>query len=168
MLLAIVGAPLGGYLTDRWLRRRENARLLFPAISSMVTALLLFVAMQFFTGGSQYAILLLVGLSVILFVPAAQAVTQDLVHPGLRATSYSLCVIVQVLLGSSLGPIFVGALSDRYDIQTAMTVLPVFCFIAGILFFAGSFYYKKDLAKVEKVALRLEDKEKGNKLQKGK
>ncbi|MCP3951705.1 MAG: MFS transporter, partial [Desulfobacterales bacterium] len=60
MLLAIVGAPLGGYLADRWLRRRENARLLFPAISSMVTALLLFVAMQFFTGGSQYAILLLV------------------------------------------------------------------------------------------------------------
>ncbi len=159
MLLAIVGAPLGGYLADRWLKRRENARLLFPAISSLVTALLLFVAMQFFTGGSQYAILLLVGLSIILFLPAAQAVTQDLVHPGLRATSYSLCVIVQVLLGSSLGPIFVGALSDRYDIRTAMTVLPIFCFIAGLLFFAGSFYYKRDLAKVERVALRIENGE---------
>ena len=132
--------------------------MLFPAISSTVTAVILFVAMQFFTGGAQYAILLIVGLSAILFVPAAQAVTQDVVHPGLRATSYSLCVIMQVLLGSSLGPIFMGALSDQYDIQTAMTVLPVFCLLAGGLFFVGSFHYKKDLAKVERVALRLENK----------
>jgi len=81
------------------------------------------------------------------------------IHPGLRATSYSLCVIVQVLLGSSLGPIFVGAISDRYDIQTAMALLPVFCVIAGILFFIGSIFYEQDLAKVEKVALILDNKE---------
>ena len=31
MLLAIVGAPLGGYLVDRWRKRRINARLIFPA-----------------------------------------------------------------------------------------------------------------------------------------
>ena len=30
MLLAIVGAPLGGYLTDRWRKTRDNARLLYP------------------------------------------------------------------------------------------------------------------------------------------
>ena len=91
-----------------------------------------------------------------MFVPAAQAVTQDVIHPGLRATSYSLCVVVQVLLGSSIGPIFTGAVSDRFGIQTAMTVLPVFCLLAGILFFIGSLFYEKDLEKVEKIELKKE------------
>src|ERR1035437_367651 len=30
MILALVGAPLGGFLTDRWRRTRTDARLLFP------------------------------------------------------------------------------------------------------------------------------------------
>lgn len=47
----------------------------------------------------------------------------------------------------------VGALSDRYGIQVAMTVLPVFCVIAAILFLTGSFFYEKDLSKVEKIVL---------------
>ena len=153
MLLAIVGAPLGGYLADQWLKKKKNARLLFPAISSTATALILFTGIAFFTGTTQYVILLFGGMTAIMFVPAAQATTQDVIHPGLRATSYSLCVVVQVLLGSSLGPIFVGAVSDRYDIQTAMTMLPIFCMIAGIFFFIGSFFYEKDLEKVEKVDL---------------
>ncbi len=160
MLLAIVGAPLGGYLADTWLKRKKNARLLFPAISSIATAIILFIAFNFSKGLTQYIIMLFGGMTAIMFVPAAQATTQDLIHPGLRATSYSLCVIVQVILGSSLGPIFVGTLSDKYNIQIAMAALPVFCVIAGVLFFIGSIFYQKDLAKVEKIALKLESEEK--------
>ncbi|MBW1894558.1 MAG: MFS transporter [Deltaproteobacteria bacterium] len=156
MLLAIIGAPLGGYLADMWLKKRKNARLVFPALSSIATAIILFVAFNLFAGTTQYIIMLFGGMAAIMFVPAAQATTQDLIHPGLRATSYSLCVIVQVLLGSSLGPIFIGAVSDRYDIQTAMSVLPFFCVIAGILFFIGSIFYEKDLEKVEKIDLVVE------------
>ena len=37
MLLAILGFPLGGFLVDRWRRKRINARLLFPALSSLIT-----------------------------------------------------------------------------------------------------------------------------------
>lgn len=156
MLLAVIGAPLGGYLADTWRKRRENARLVFPAVSSLAAAAIFYAAMTFFTGTLQYIALLCLGVTVILFVPAAQAVTQDVIHPGLRATAYSLCVVVQVLLGSSLGPIFVGALSDRYDIQTAFTLLPVFCVIAGTFFGVAAFFYPSDLAKVEKIALAAE------------
>jgi len=153
MLLAIIGAPLGGYLADMWLKKRKNARLVFPALSSIATAIILFVAFNLFAGTTQYIIMLFGGMAAIMFVPAAQATTQDLIHPGLRATSYSLCVIVQVLLGSSLGPIFIGAVSDRYDIQTAMSVLPFFCVIAGILFFIGSIFYETRPGKSRKGCL---------------
>jgi MFS family permease len=156
MLLAIIGFPLGGFIVDKWREKRINARLIFPAISAGVTALIFFAALYFFTGNIQYYLLLLGGITASSFSPAAIAVTQDVVHPGLRATSYSFCVIVQNLLGSSLGPLFVGIISDRYDITTALMIVPLFSILASILFFIASFYYESDVAKVERVELSVE------------
>lgn len=155
MLLAIVGAPLGGYLTDRWLKSRGNARLLFPSISSFVTAVLLFIAFGFYRGEIQYAVLLAAGIAAVAFVPAAVAVTQDVVHPGLRAVSLSLCVIIQHILGSALGPPAIGALSDSFGLETAMVFLPLFAVLAGILFFTGSFFHDSDARLVEVIERRL-------------
>ncbi len=157
MLLAIIGSPLGGYLADTWMKRRINARLLFVALSSLVTFILFFTAFSIPYDALRYPILLIAGVSAAMFVPGAAAVTQDVVHPGLRAISYSLCVIVQQILGTALGPIFVGAMSDAYGIAFALRLLPISYLVAAALFFAGSFFYEKDLAKVEKVALVLED-----------
>jgi MFS family permease len=156
MLLAIIGAPLGGYLADTWLKRRANARLVFAGLTSCFTALLLFLAFRVPAGTAQYLFLLATGVSIVAFLPAAAAVTQDVVHPGIRALSYSLCVVVQNLLGASLGPVFVGAISDRYDLRTALMVLPIFTLIAGILFLIASQFYVRDLARVEKVPLNFE------------
>jgi predicted MFS family arabinose efflux permease len=153
MLLAIVGAPLGGFLADKWLKRRENARSLFPALSSLVTSVSLLAAFTILQGHVQYAILLFTGISAIAFVPAAVAVTQDVVHPGLRAVSLSLCVIVQHLLGSALGPPVIGMLSDAYGLETALKFLPIFTFLGSILFFAASFFYEHDVERVEKVEI---------------
>jgi MFS family permease len=156
MLLAIIGFPLGGFLVDKWREKRINARLVFPAISAFITALIFFTAFYFLTGNIQYYVLLLGGITASAFSPAAIAVTQDVVHPGLRATSYSFCVITQNLLGSSMGPLFVGIISDRYDITTAMMIVPIFSIVASVLFFIASFYYKGDLAKVERIELSVE------------
>jgi MFS family permease len=151
MLLAIVGAPLGGYLADKWLKKRKNARLLFPAISSCVTAILIFIAFTFFRGNIQYAVLLAVGIAAVSFVPASVAVTQDVVHPGIRAVSLSLCVIIQHIFGSALGPPVIGSLSDAFGLEMAMVFLPLFALLAGVLFFIGSFFYNSDVLLVEKM-----------------
>ncbi len=145
MVLAIIGAPLGGYLTDLWMKKQKKARLLFPAISSIFTGILLFVAFTFFQGKAQYIIMLLMGISAVAFVPAGVAVTQDVVHPGLCAVSLSFNIIIQHLLGSSLAPVIIGKLSDIYGLDKALAILPVFGLLAGILLFIGSFYYKNDL-----------------------
>ena len=149
MLLAIIGAPLGGYLADRWMKRRGNARLLFPAVSSVTTAVILWLAFRWFAGPFQYALLMGAGISAVAFVPAAVAVTQDVVHPGLRAVSLSLCVIVQHVLGSALGPPVIGALSDHFGLETAMAFLPLPALLAGGLFFVGSFFHAADSQRVE-------------------
>ncbi len=155
MLFAIIGAPLGGYITDRWRKKRINARLLLPTITSLLSAILMFLAFSVFNGQIQYLLLLSVGVSITAFIAATAAVTQDVVHAGLRAVSYAIAVVVQNLIGASLGPIVMGAISDATNIQTAFTFLPIALLIASALFFAGSFYYEKDLHKVEKVTLEV-------------
>ncbi len=157
MLFAIIGAPLGGYITDRWRKKRINARLLLPTITSLLSAVLMFLAFSIFNGQMQYLLLLSVGVSITAFIAATAAVTQDVVHAGLRAVSYAIAVVVQNLIGASLGPIVMGAISDATNIQTAFTFLPIALLIASALFFAGSFYYEKDLRKVEKVTLEVVD-----------
>jgi len=155
MLLAVVGAPVGGFIVDRWRKKRINARMVFPAITTLIAAVFAFLAFSVFHGTFQYIILLLLGCTVVMFIPAAGAVTQDVVHPGLRATSYSFAVIIQNLLGASTGPIVIGILSDKTDLGTALSILPIFLVISSILFFIGSYYYKKDMDKVEDIKLEV-------------
>jgi len=156
MLMAIIGAPLGGYLSDLWVKKKANARLVLAAITTIISALLIFAAFTLCEGNVQYAVLMLMGVMIIAFVPGAAAVTQEVVHPGLRAISYALAVIVMNLLGASLGPIVIGAISDASNIQTAMLVLPAFLVVAAAFFFAGSFFYEQDYNKVEKIQLEME------------
>jgi MFS family permease len=153
MILALVGAPLGGYISDKWRKKKVNARLLFPTISTILSAIMLFLALVVFPGKMQYVLLLTMGVLITAFVSAASAVTQDVVHPGMHAMSYAVAVVIQNSLGAFTSPILIGALSDATNIQTAMSVLPLALLLASVMFFTGSFYYEKDLSKVEKIKL---------------
>ena len=153
MVLAVVGAPLGGYLTDAWRKKRANARLLLPAISTFMTAVLLFIALYLFKGTIQYVFLLLMGVCIMFFISGAAAVTQDVIHPGLRATSYAVAVVIMNLIGSSTAPIVIGKLYDIYNIKKALSILPFILIVGSILFYLGSRYYVRDMEKVAKIEL---------------
>jgi len=155
MVLALVGAPLGGILTDRWRKTRINARLLLPSITTLISGILLLLALALFKGGVQYGILLVMGITIMMFISGASAVTQDVIHPGLRATSYAIAVIVQNLLGSSIAPIVVGKIYDRSNIQTAVSILPFVLIIGSLLFYLGSRHYERDMSKVAKIDLEV-------------
>ena len=153
MMLAIVGAPLGGILTDRWRRTKDNARLLFPALTTLLAAIVLFIALALLKGSVQYIVLLLFGTLVLMFISGAAAVTQDVIHPGLRATSYAIAVVVQNLLGASMAPIVIGKIYDLTNIKTALESLPFILLIGSLLFWLGSRKYVNDLTKVAKINL---------------
>jgi len=155
MALALVGAPLGGYLTDLWRKTNVNARLVFPALSTLFSGLTLFIALFLLKGTFQYIMLLLFGVSVISFISGAAAVTQDVIHPGLRATSYAIAVVVQNLLGATTAPIVMGKIYDLTNIQTALSFLPFVLVLGSILFWLGSRHYEKDLGKVTQIKLEI-------------
>jgi MFS family permease len=156
MLLAIVGAPLGGIITDRWRKSNIRARLLFPTITSLLTALFLLVALWLTSGTLQYVFFLLMGVTVAAFIPAAAAVTQDVIHAGMRAMSYAVAVVVQNLLGASTAPLVIGRLYDLYDIETALAILPFMLILGAFLFYMGSRFYVRDLNKTAKIKLEAE------------
>jgi MFS family permease len=153
MILALVGAPLGGILTDRWRKSKINARLMMPAITTMISAVLLFLALFIFRGAVQFGVLLMMGITIMMFISGASAVTQDVIHPGLRATSYAIAVVVQNLLGSSTAPLVVGKIYDLSNIRMAMSILPFVLVLGAFLFYMGSKYYKRDIDKVAKINL---------------
>ena len=153
MLLAIIGAPLGGYLTDRWRKTKDNARLLYPALSTFLSAIVLFIALALLKGTIQYVVLLIFGILILSFISGAAAVTQDVIHPGLRASSYAIAVVVQNLIGASTAPIIMGKIYDLTNIQTAMSILPFVLLAGTLLFWLGSRHYVKDLGKVAQIRL---------------
>lgn len=153
MVLAIIGAPLGGYLTDRWRKTKINARLLFPALTTLLSAVFLFIALFLFRGTIQYVFFLIFGVFIMSFISGAAAVTQDVIHPGLRATSYAIAVVVQNLVGASTAPIIIGRIYDLTNIQTALSILPFVLLIGTFLFWIGSKHYEIDLEKVIHIKL---------------
>ena len=154
--LVLVGAPLGGFLSDAWRRRKPEARMIFPALTSLAAAATLLVALLNPGKGAQLYIMIGYGTLATLFIAPAASVTQDLVHPGLRAFSYALCVIVQHMCGDIWSPWLVGAISDRIGLSKAMLIVPAFGMMAAVFFYMGSKFYNRDLALVERVELEAE------------
>jgi len=153
MMLALVGAPLGGYIIDRWRKTMPTARMIYPAISTFISAVLLFLALYVFHGTLQLVTLFIFGIFIMQFISGAAAVTQDVIHPGLRATSYAIAVLVQNLLGSFTAPIALGRISDLTNIKTAVSILPFSLFLGALLFLIGARYYVRDLKKVAPIKL---------------
>jgi MFS family permease len=156
MILAIVGAPLGGFITDRWRKTNIRARLLLPVATSLLSAFFLAMALWVTKATAQYVFFLLMGVTVTAFVSAAAAVTQDVIHAGLRAMSYAIAVVVQNLLGASMAPVVIGKLYDMYDIKTAMALLPFILVLGAAFFYTASRFYVRDLEKTAKIKLEAE------------
>ena len=96
------------------------------------------------------------GLLVTMFISAASAVTQDVIHAGLRAISYAIAVVVQNLFGSSMAPIVIGRIYDKNGIDNAFTILPFVLLIGALFFYLGSRHYENDMKKVPKIELEAE------------
>lgn len=152
-LLILVGAPLGGFLADRWMRTRRNARLVLSGLTSLFSAVILLAAFLLPHTVAFAPLLVCFGILSVAFLAPGQAVIQDVVHPGMRALAYGINVVILNLLGASWSPLFLGEMSDRFGLDTAFLFLPLFGALAGILFLLGSRKYERDLGRVKKVIL---------------
>ena len=156
MVLALVGAPLGGILTDRWRKTQFNARLLLPAISSLTSAILLFSALYLFRGTIQYIVFLLMGICIMIFISGSISS-----NPGChssRIKSYIICY--RGCCSEPFGLIdWHQLLSGKFMTfqisGSALSILPFVLVVGAVLFYLGSRYYEKDMEKVTKINLEV-------------
>ena len=79
-------------------------------------------------------------------------------HPGCRPSGIARRFLRPLRdhpepAGERPGPVVTGAFSDRYGILAALKIASAMALISCVLFYIGSRYYKRDLDKVERVAL---------------
>ncbi len=146
-LMALVGAPLGGWWADRWMKSQTKARMYLPAIFSLISALLLMAALLVSNVQITLFLILIFGLSTAVFLAPATAAIQDVVKPGVRALSIGFNVVIMNIGGSFWAPVFVGSLSDQIGLDKALLVLPLMGVLAAVLFYLGARHYAKDIAR---------------------
>lgn len=109
---AAVSTLLGGFVADRLAPRWRASYALVPAISLLVAAPLYLIA---FTRGDFapfVAFTTLAALFQFSYLGLTVGTLQNMMHPRMRATANALTNILTGLIGG-LGPLIVGALSDR-------------------------------------------------------
>jgi predicted MFS family arabinose efflux permease len=160
-LTGVIGLLAGGYLGDRVHEKRANGRLLLAAISMLLAAPCVFMALQQPKGNVLTFAVFMATSSALTFVYFSTVYTaiQDVVQPQLRGTAVSLYFLAMYILGGAFGTTAMGALSDYFahrdmiaagaaelapvfkasGLHAAMYVIPVLTiFCAGSLFGAAS------------------------------
>jgi MFS transporter, Spinster family, sphingosine-1-phosphate transporter len=150
VLIGGVGALLWSFVADRLSARIPSARLLVPAAAAVLTTLFMCAAFAGVPpGAAQFALIAAGGLVMAGSVGPTDAVVIDVIHPGLRATAVSILSLTRNLFGLAGGPLLAGALSDAYGLSFAMSVVPVLCLIAAVLFVLAARTYEADRKNLE-------------------
>lgn len=154
-LLAIVGAPLGGWLADLWLVRNRAARPLFMSILQLT--FFLSAGATFLLLGNPLPLLIvfmvITSLSVSVIGPMLQSIITDICPLSHRVSGNGLLSTFIYFAGAALGPWVVGLISDAYGGEAAglkngfLFILPALL-IASILYFISCRDYVEDSARV--------------------
>lgn len=166
-ITGLIGLVLGGMLSDRAHQRFQGGRLLFGAISLLISAIFIGVALYLgHASVTAVAILLSIGwLASYNYYTTVYPAIQDVVQPNLRATAVAVYFACMYILGGAFGPVVVGALSDHFSnaamlasgssvmleqfkavgLHHALYVIPVALFITSIFLFFASRQFKYDL-----------------------
>jgi MFS family permease len=135
----LIGVLTGGLIGDALTRRTPAGHLLTIAAGFLLAAPAGLVMMLAPARAVFLPALFLAVACLVLYIGSVNAVIHNVVHPGLRATAMSIFVFVVNLGGAALSPPLVGLISDRQQsLQSAMLMLPVLVFFAGLIALAAA------------------------------
>lgn len=143
--MILVGAPLGGYISDKWSKKNENAKLIVAAGSTIISSVALLAG--FMTNNTALALTFFFtfGILTVAYLAPATSIIQEVVSPGVRAVAFGFNVMLMNLIGAFITPVFIGKLSDYIGLQHALMFLPILGLIATLLFIIVKKQYYKDL-----------------------
>lgn len=111
---ASVSFLAGGLLSDWAGRRRAYWYALIPALGSALCAPFYLTAIRGDTWVTAAVFLSFGAMCQYAYIPAAAAITQNMMGPRMRASATAVTGLIYTLVGQGLGPLLVGALSDHF------------------------------------------------------
>lgn len=150
-----VGTVFGGFVVDRVTRFWKIGQLGMPALYMFSSGALFYLSFGPMQASSLHYPLMLGGaLTLAAMLGPMYAASQDVSHPGVRATAVSMLVFVQNLVGMAMGPLVAGALSDSLGLGRALCCMAITPLIAGTAYFIGAFFYPRDVARVAAIKVQ--------------
>jgi MFS family permease len=154
-LIAIVSAPLGGVLADRWQKRSKNGRPFFIgtiAILYGIFSVAMVIALSYPVAWFIVAAVVQLFFANML-LPVSLTIRTDVTPAPLRTTAYGIGTFVTFIVGSTTGPASVGILSDMLGGGASGLQSALFCVIPAIIFCAIAYfilakYYHADSSKI--------------------
>jgi len=151
--MVLVGAPLGGYIADKWVKRNKNAKLIVASSTTFLSSIALLVALFISDETIALVFFFLFGLLTVMYLAPATTIIQEVVKPGVRAVAFGFNVMFMNLIGAFLTPILVGKISDIMGLKFALMLLPIFGVIATILFILSKKQYFRNLKKASNISI---------------
>jgi len=155
-LIGAIGSFAGGFLSDRVSTRKDDKRwyMWVPGIACLVMVPFQFVS---YLSPDMSVVVPSFSIMVVLasmFFGPSFAVAQSIATVRMRAVSTSVLLFIQTMIGLSLGPFFVGLLSDYFEptagtssLRYGLVIVGLANIWAAVHYYLGSRTYRADLAK---------------------
>lgn len=152
-LMAIIGAPLGGWLADAWQKKNGKGRLYLTALASLLAAVMLIIMVLLKFGSAGIMLGFVYSILSVIGSPALNAVSQDVAPARHKGLSMGMAVFSAYMFGGAWGPSVVGIISDALGggangLLMAMLFLSIAGFTAGIILWLAARTYEVDMKKV--------------------
>ncbi len=150
----IVATLAGGWLADRWLRRRADAYYLVSGIA-MALSVPLMCAAIFVTGPAMYPAVLVAEFCLLLNTGPLNAAVVDSVGASIRAMAIAVNLLVIHSLGDALSPALIGYISDRtHSLQTGfLSAIAAVAISALILLYGRRYAPQVDASATERTGV---------------
>lgn len=157
-LMAILGAPLGGYLADLWQKKNNKGRIYLPAVSTILSAVVIIAVILLKLGPVGIALGFVYGILSVTGAPALNAISQDVVPSTHKGLSMGLAVFSAYIFGGAWGPYLVGIVSDALGggsdgLLTALLLTSIMGLLGGLALFIASKTYSADMGNVKQETL---------------
>jgi MFS family permease len=158
VLVGALGSFIWGVAIGRLGQRGARRKLIALAVLCALTTLVFLLAFAGCDPGpTQFKLIMLGGFLMTCTVGVVAALAMDVIHPGMRSTGAAVLSLFQNLFGLAVGPVLAGALSDRWGLQQALSVLPVFGLFASGLFLVAARSYERDMQVIANVRLAAQE-----------
>jgi len=148
-LCAAIGPVLFGYLGDYFLKKHPRGRI----ITNVTLAILMCVALITALNSKEFMIVCVfwsLAWAMMAGIVVNNAATcQDLSPVFMRASVFSLIAVCNHLIGSSIGPLLSGILSDKIGLKLALMYVGIGSTVVMLIaLFIMHAYFNRDLEKM--------------------